>query len=250
MKLKECLLVANDCYKANVKMTGLKPTGIVVHSTGCNNTKLKTYIQPKDYQPYYKEVIEDIGENKWGGHWNNGYEILGRYVCVHAFIGENVKGEIETYQTLPFDTCCWGVGSGAKGSYNYNPNARIQFEICEDDCKNETYFNKVFKEAIEFCAYICKKYDLTADLICSHAEAYHKGYGSNHADCDHWLSCFGKNMDWFRREVEKELNKQSTENVFYRVQVGAYSVKANAEKMLKKLKDAGFNGFITTVRKE
>ena len=31
----------------------------------------------------------------------------------------------------------------------------------------------------------------------------------------------------------------------YRVQVGAYTVKANAEKMQKKLKNAGFDGFIT-----
>ena len=35
----------------------------------------------------------------------------------------------------------------------------------------------------------------------------------------------------------------------YRVQVGAYSVKANAEKMLTKLKEAGFTGFITEVIK-
>ena len=250
MILKECMLVENDCYKANVKMTGLKPQGIVVHSTGCNNTKLKTYIQPKDYQPYYTEVVKDIGENKWGGHWNNPYNILGRYVCVHAFIGENAKGTIETYQTLPFDMCCWGVGSGAKGSYNYNPNARIQFEICEDDLKNEVYFNKVMKEAQEFCAYLCKKYGLTTDLICSHAEAYKAGYGSNHADCDHWLAKFGKDMNWFRREVEKLLSKQNDTEVIYRVQVGAYSVRANAEKMLQKLKDAGFSGFIATVRKE
>lgn len=35
-------------------------------------------------------------------------------------------------------------------------------------------------------------------------------------------------------------------DVLYRVQVGAYSVKANAEAMLAKLKKAGFDGFITS----
>lgn len=37
-------------------------------------------------------------------------------------------------------------------------------------------------------------------------------------------------------------------DVLYRVQVGAYSVKANAEAMLAKLKKAGFDGFITTAK--
>lgn len=42
---------------------------------------------------------------------------------------------------------------------------------------------------------------------------------------------------------------ESKENIIYRVQIGAYSVKANADAMLKKLKAAGFDGFITTVKK-
>ena len=38
---------------------------------------------------------------------------------------------------------------------------------------------------------------------------------------------------------------QSEASIIYRVQVGAYSVKANAEAMQKKLKEAGFNAYIT-----
>lgn len=38
------------------------------------------------------------------------------------------------------------------------------------------------------------------------------------------------------------------EEVLYKVQVGAYAVRANADKMLEKLKKAGFNGFIVTVK--
>lgn len=37
------------------------------------------------------------------------------------------------------------------------------------------------------------------------------------------------------------------ERTLYRVQVGAYGVKENAEAMLKKLKAAGFDGYITTL---
>lgn len=38
---------------------------------------------------------------------------------------------------------------------------------------------------------------------------------------------------------------QAETGILYRVQVGAYSVKANAESMKKRLEEAGFNAFIT-----
>lgn len=245
MILKECMLIENDCYKTGKIMINNKPTGIVVHSTGCNNKTLRRYVNPVSSQKYYNEVISDIGKNLYNNHWNMPAEKMKRYVCVHAFIGTNAKGEIETYQTLPFNICCWGVGNGKKGSYNYNPTARVQFEICEDNLTDENYFNKAMKEAQEFCAYLCKQYSLSVSSISSHAESYRNGYGSNHSDCDHWLKKFGKDMNWFRSEVQKLLDKE-TSKVIYRVQVGAYSVKSNAEKMLSKLKEAGFTGFITT----
>jgi N-acetylmuramoyl-L-alanine amidase len=43
-----------------------------------------------------------------------------------------------------------------------------------------------------------------------------------------------------------EAPAENTSGTLYRVQVGAYSVKANAEAMLAKLKKAGFDGFITS----
>lgn len=45
----------------------------------------------------------------------------------------------------------------------------------------------------------------------------------------------------------KETAKQTAQNVLYKVQVGAYAEKKNAEAMLDKLKKAGFNGFIVEV---
>jgi len=200
MMLKKCILTANDCYKANKKM---KPTGIVVHSTGANNKTLKRYVQPLKTDINYNEIIKDIGKNKYNNDWNRSASEIGRNVCVHAFIGTNAKGKIETYQTLPFSMCCWGVGSGKNGSYNAN---RIQFEICEDKLTDVDYFNKAFKEAIEFCVYLCKTYKIPVDKISSHQEAYKQGYGSNHSDCDHWLKKFDKDMDWFREQVRSKLD--------------------------------------------
>ena len=46
-----------------------------------------------------------------------------------------------------------------------------------------------------------------------------------------------------------EDTKADTGDVLYRVQVGAFSVRANAEKMLDRLKKAGFSGFIVKGKK-
>ncbi|MBO5090158.1 MAG: SPOR domain-containing protein [Clostridia bacterium] len=250
MVLKQCILTRNDCYTKGTKMTGGKPTGIVVHSTGANNPNLKRYVQPLPTDKDYNTIMADLGDNIYDNDWNKSYKAgeINRQVCVHAFIGKNAAGNIETYQTLPFNICCWGVGGGAKGSYNNNPRARVQFEICEDGLTDKTYFDAVFKEAIEFCAYLCKVYNLPVSSISSHAESYKAGYGSNHGDCDHWLKKFGKDMDWFRAEVKALLTAEQTNTAttkkLYRVQVGAYAVKKNADGMANRLKNAGFNTYM------
>ncbi len=190
MEIRKCILTKNDCYKAAKPIT---PKGIVVHSTGANNPYLKRYIQPDDGV---------LGKNENNNHWNRS----GVEKCVHAFIGKDINGVVRCYQTLPLDIACWGVGKGSKGSYNYSP-AYLQFEICEDNLTNQDYFTKVFKTAIELCAFWCQEYNLSVDNIVSHNEANKRGYGSNHADCDHWLKKFGKDMNWFRAEVKAALNK-------------------------------------------
>lgn len=182
-------LTHNDCYKTNQKMV---PKGIVVHSTGANNTNLRRYIAPDD---------GIIGKNLFGNDWNHS----GEDVCVHAFIGTDAKGNVKTYQTLPFDVCCWGCGGGSKGSYNYNP-AYIQFEMCEDDLSNPEYCKKVFKKAVNLCVWLCKKYSINPSNIVSHHEAHQKGYASDHIDPHHWWNKHGYTMDGFRKEVKKRLD--------------------------------------------
>ena len=94
----------NDCYKAARKM---KPAGIVVHSTGANNPYLKRYVDAPD----------EVGVNQYGNHWNNPASVMKRSVCVHSFIGYDKNGAVRVANILPYNYCCWGVGSGSKGSY-------------------------------------------------------------------------------------------------------------------------------------
>lgn len=225
MKLRKLLLTNNACYKAGKTIT---PKGIMVHSTGANNPWLKRYVGPDDGL---------LGKNQYNNHWNQN-KPGGRQVCVHAFIGKLADGSIATYQTLPWNHRGWHAGGDAN-------NTHIGFEICEDGLTDTSYFSAVYKEAVELCVHLCKLYGLSEkDIIC-HSEGYKQGIASNHADVMHWFPKHGKTMDTFRADVKKLLSEEekSAEPVkkkYYRVQIGAYTVKANAEAQLAKAKKAGF----------
>jgi Cell division protein len=222
--LHQLFLTQNNCYIAGQYIT---PTGIMVHSTGANNPNLRRYLAPNDGL---------IGENTGGNHWNQPTP-GGSQVCVHAFIGKLADGTIATYQTLPWNMRGWHAGGAAN-------NTHIGFEICEDGLTDATYFNKVYNEAVELCAYLCTLYNfnpLADGVIIGHFEGYQRGIASNHADPGHWFSKFNKTMNDFRNDVYNKMNQSDT---LYRVQVGAFSVKANADAMLTQLENAGFEGYI------
>jgi N-acetylmuramoyl-L-alanine amidase len=227
MNLHKLILTNNACYKAGRTIT---PKGIMVHSTGANNPNLKRYVGPDDGL---------LGKNQYNNHWNQD-KPDGRQVCVHAFIGKLADGSIATYQTLPWNHRGWHAGGSANDTH-------IGFEICEDGLTDASYFSAVYKEALELCVYLCKQYGLTEKDIIGHYEGYQKGIASNHGDPNNWFPKHGKSMDTFRADVKAGLAAvtpdpviSATPKKYYRVQVGAYSVKANADAMLAKLKAAGF----------
>ena len=198
MKLNKCLLTQNDCYKAGRTIT---PKGVMVHSTGANNPLVARYVQPSDNDPNRASLQDTIGGNRNANDWNN----PGLDVCTHAFIGKLADGSVGTVQTLPWNYLGWHAGYGKKGSAN---DTHIAFEICEDGLTDPNYFGKVYQEAVELTAMLCKQYDLNplADgVVICHSEGYQRGIASNHADVMHWFPKFGKSMDTFRSDVAKAL---------------------------------------------
>ena len=215
--INSSILTQNNCYKANQAIT---PKGIMVHSTATPGATANTFIKI----------------------WNK----PGVSACVHAFIDDT-----GIYQTLPWNWRGWHAASGKNGSAN---NTHISFEICEpggfkyssgatmvgyDVKKNEEYFNNVYQKAVELCAYLCKKYNLTEkDIIC-HSEGCAKGIASNHADVMHWFPKHNKNMDIFRNDVKTLLNggiivepekKEPTDNGYniYKVTASILNVRNGA----------------------
>ena len=226
LKIIQSILTNNPCYKAGKKIT---VKGLMLHSVGCPQPKASVFVK----------------------NWNRSdFD----NACVHAFIDGNTG---DVYQTLPWNHRGWHGG----GSCN---NTHIGVEMCEPDCikytgastltcsnptKAKAVVQRTYDNAVALFAKLCIQYKLDPlkDII-SHAEGYKKGIASNHGDPEHlWKQLkMGYTMDTFRKAVKAEMSKSTT---LYRVQVGAFSNKKNAEALLAKIKKAGFDGFITTATK-
>jgi hypothetical protein len=149
--------------------------------------------------------------------WNKSYKAgeMRSQVCVHAFVDDS-----GILQCLPWDHRGWHCGGAAN-------NTHISFEICEpagfkyinnvmigyDAAAQAQYFRAVWKNAVNLCVYLCKRYGLTnQDIIC-HSEGHTLGVASNHADVMHWFPRHGENMGTFREAVKIALNESEDENM-------------------------------------
>lgn len=209
------------------------PVGILWHSTGANNPTLKRYCQPDDNASDRQYWLNLLGTNSNGNDWNH----ISRNAGVNAWIGKLADSTVTTLQVGPWNYAAWGCGSGNKGSCN---NGWIQFEICEDALTDETYFNKVYNEAVELTAYLCKLYNINpkgtakcgsvsnCPTILCHQDSYQLGLGSNHGDVLHWLPKFGKSMDTVRNDVAKLLNSSSSNTTSTIVEGSIVSIKSGA----------------------
>ncbi len=167
MKLIQCILTDNDCFRTK---RGIKPKGVMVHSTGADNPTLRRYVQPvKGGDGDYAALMAQLGRNKNGNHWNR----PGLDVCVHGFIGQLADGSVASVQTLPWTHRGWHAGTGTSGgSAN---NTHISFEICEDGLTDPTYFKLVYREAVELTAHLCQVcgLDPLADgVVICHSEGW------------------------------------------------------------------------------
>lgn len=194
MEIIQAIMTKNRSYTQN---NSINPVGILVHSTSANNQYLKRYVDAPDR----------LGKNQYNNHWNSSSATK----SMHAFIGYDKNKKIIVAQTLPYDRACWGCGAAEKGSYNYNPHAHLQFEICEGENDDKDYYWNAIAVAEEYCAYLCRMFGWDASNITSHVEAHKAGYANNHDDPEEWMSHFGDNMKKFRERVQKRLGEVKEE---------------------------------------
>lgn len=136
-------------------------------------------------------------------------------------------------------------------SSNSNDQRAVTIE-CASDLKHPYAMNdKVYNALIDLCVDICSRNGKDTLLWFSDKEKslnYSPKSNEMVITVHRWFankSCPG---DWLYNRLgdlaKKVTEKLKGDNSMYRVQVGAYEKKENAENMLKKLKAAGFNGFI------
>lgn len=207
----KCFMRQSTWYKGAGKTT---VKGVLWHSTGANNPNLKRYVQPDDNAPDKAQILALLGTNNSRNDWNHSERQAG----VHAWVGKLANGDVTSVQVGDWDKKAWGCGSGKKGSCN---NGWIQFEICEDKLNDPAYFEKVYREAVELTAYLCKLYNLDPQgtvtysgvkvpVILCHQDSYRLGLGSNHGDVLHWFPKYGKSMQTVRDDVSALLAGTNT----------------------------------------
>lgn len=130
-----------------------------------------------------------------------------------------------------------------------NDNRAITIEVANDGGAPYWHVSdKALAKLIDLCTDICKRNgikqlnytgDKTGNLT------MHKWFKAT--DCPGIY--LGSKFPYIAAEVNKRLG-QPAANVLYKVQIGAFSKKENAEKQLEKAKAAGFtDAYITTVKK-
>ena len=203
----KCIMTNSTCYKQTRTMD---VKGVLWQYTGANNPNLRRYVQPSPTDNNYKDLLNTIGVNASQNDWNH----IEVQAGLNAWIGKLANDKVTTVQTMPWNYRPWGCGSGGAGTCN---DGWIQFEICEDNLANKSYFDTVYNEACELTAYLCKMYKLNpkgyvdfkgrkVPVILCHQDSYRLGLGSNHADVLHWFQKFGKTMDNVREDVSKLMN--------------------------------------------
>ena len=166
-------------------------------------------------------------------------------------------------------SCNYGIGSDGRisliveeknrswcSSSGTNDQRAITIECASDKTAPYAMNDAVYQSLIKLCVDICKRNGKTKLLWFGNKDKslnYEPKDDEMVITVHRWFankSCPG---DWLysrlgdlAAKVTAQLGGKTDKGVLYRVQVGAYTVRANADAMLAKIKAAGFDAFITT----
>lgn len=166
-------------------------------------------------------------------------------------------------------SCNYGIGKDGRislcveeGSRSWcsssktNDQRAVTIECASDKTEPYTMNSAVYESLVNLCTDICKRNGKDRLLWFGDKGAaltYEPKLNEMVITVHRWFankSCPG---DWLYNRlgdlatrVTANLSSGNSDSGLYRVQVGAFSVKANADVMLDKVKTAGFDAFITT----
>lgn len=140
-------------------------------------------------------------------------------------------------------------------SSNANDQRAVTIECSSDSTKPYAFNDAVYNQLIELCVDICQRNGKTVLLWLGDKEKtlnYSPKSNEMVLTVHRWFankSCPGEWLFSRLGTLAETVTERLTPKHLYRVQVGAYRKKENAQKQLDKLKKAGFSGFIVTAEK-
>lgn len=132
----------------------------------------------------------------------------------------------EVVQGIPENRNAWHCGDGEYGKGN---RESIGIEICYSKSGGDR-FTQAEKNAVELIADILKRYGWGVAQITKHQD--YSGKYCPHRTLDN-------GWDRFIKMVEAKMS-----NKLYKVQVGAFSKRENADKLCNELKSKGYSAFV------
>lgn len=174
---------------------------------------------------HYTANDGDTAENNGTYFKNNAIE-----TSAHYFVDSD-----SIVQSVPDDCVAWHCGALAYRHPECRNANSIGIEICDDVKDGIIYPSaKTITNVLKLVEWLMKKYSIKKENVIRHYDVTGKLCPA------YWYGTADKNNKW----KTEFWNKIGTSDICYRVQVGAYSEKKNAENMVAKLKAAGFQAII------
>lgn len=200
-----------------------------------SNRKLDT----PDHKPMYVTIHNTPDINEAAG--TNDAEQYARAtfnnnmgdVVVHYYIDET-----GCWHILADDTVGWHAADGVNGTGN---TKSIAVEIVMDG-SGDASDKGAEERGAKLAAYLLYKYGLNIDRLKTHRDWYSKKYCPAFI-LPHWGE-FKSKVEKYLAELKKPVEEPVLPAKLYRVQVGAYRDKNNAENMKARLIAAGFPAII------
>lgn len=192
-------------------------------------------------------------------------------ITIHCVVGQcNVEPLGELFQTKAASSN-YGIGKDGRiamyveekdrsycSSSASNDNRAITIECASDTREPFAVNDKVYAALIDLLVDICTRNGIPKLLWRADKSLIGQVDKQNmtvHCWFHSGKSCPGTYLYERMGKIADEVNKRlctaesQPKNVIYRVQIGAFSSKENAEKYLEKAKNAGFCGFIVECQK-
>ena len=131
-----------------------------------------------------------------------------------------------------------------------NDHRAVTIEVASDTSEPYAITNKAYKALIDLVADICKRNGIN-ELKWKADKSLVGKVNEQNMTVHRWFSnksCPGTYLYERHSQIANEVNEKLRNSTIYAIQVGAFGKKANAEKMLTEVKNAGFKDAFITIK--